>query len=94
MKTLIIGLLAGGALLASAGVANATPQEDAVVQQIADAGYQLDARAVVSNAYKVCSQLARGYTEQHIVDLITPALNNDRVEAQTFFNISRANLCP
>ena len=38
MKTLIIGLVAGGALLASTGVANATPQEDAVIQQLADAG--------------------------------------------------------
>ena len=94
MKTLIIGLLAGGAVLASGGIANATPQEDAVVQQIADAGYQLDGQAVVFNAHKVCSQLARGDAESVIVDRITPAVNNDRVEAQTFFDISRRNICP
>jgi len=94
MKTLIIGLLAGGAVLASGGIANATPQEDALVQQIADAGYQLDPAAMVFNAHKVCDQLARGDAESVIVDRITPAVGNDRVEAQTFFDVSRRNICP
>ena len=86
--------VAGTTALGLAATASATPQEDAVVQQMNDAGYHLDAQAEVHNAHKVCDQLGRGYPEPHVVDLITPALNNDRAEAQAFFNISRANLCP
>ena len=59
MKTLIIGLLAGGAVLASAGIANATPQEDAVIQQLADAGYH-STPGMTQRAHKVCNRLARG----------------------------------
>jgi len=49
---------------------------------------------MVFNAHKVCDQLARGDAESVIVDRITPAVGNDRVEAQTFFDVSRRNICP
>jgi len=92
MKTLIIGLLAGGALLASAGVANATPQEDAVIQQLADAGYHYPP-AAISNAHKVCNRLAGGQSRDQVVGDIL-AIVGDPVEANTFFDVSQRNLCP
>jgi hypothetical protein len=94
MKTLIIGLAVGGALLASAGVASATPQEDAVVQQNAAAGYvYTDIPAMLVNANKVCKRFAVGQSRDQIVNDIVAVIGNP-AQANTFVDVAVVNLCP
>ncbi len=94
MKALIVSLVAGCAVLASAGVANATPQEDAVVQQTNAAGYHYNnIPAMLGNAHTVCDRLAVGQSRDQIVGDIAAQMG-DPAEANTFINIAVANLCP
>lgn len=94
MKTLIIGLLAGGAVLASAGIANATPQEDAVIAQLDGAGYHFNSiPGILKEAHKVCNRVAVGQSRDQIAGDLVAAIG-DPVKANTFVDISIANLCP
>ena len=89
---------AAAALAASAlglaAPASATPQEDAVVQQTAAAGYHYtNIPAMLGNAHKVCDRLAAGQSRDAIMGDIVAQVG-DPAEANTFVNVAVANLCP
>ena len=97
----VAGALTAGALLAPIGVAiavpgvaNATPQEDAVVQQTNAAGYHYsNIPAMLGNAHTVCDRLAVGQSRDQILGDVVAQMG-DPAEANTFVNIAVANLCP
>jgi predicted aconitase len=94
MKNIICAATLAASTLILAPIANATPEEDAVVQQTAAAGYHYtNIPAMLNNAHKVCDRLAAGQPREQILGDIAKQVG-DPAEADTFVNVSVANLCP
>lgn len=94
-KALTVALIGGAAALCFAGVANATPQEDAVVQQMEAAGYpHTPVAQVIDNAHNVCERVGRGTSKPEVAMQTVNELGIGMAEATLFVDVSVANLCP
>ena len=94
-KVITVALIGGAAALGFAGVANATPGEDAVVQQMESAGYpHTPVAQVIDNAHNVCERVGRGTPRPEVANQIVNEVGIGIAEATLFVDVSVANLCP
>jgi len=97
---LTIPVMAGAALVASAPVATASPQDDAYFAQLHAAGFTWPAKteeALIGEAHLVCYDLTWGWSPQQIADEIHANLDAKGVtllDAGTLTNAAHSAYCP
>jgi hypothetical protein len=97
---LTIPVMAGAALVSSAAIATATPQDDAYLAQLRAVGLSWPPNteeALIGEAHLVCYDLTWGWTPQQIADDINAHLNARGVTLQdvgTLVNAAHNTYCP
>ncbi|MGA8327992.1 MAG: DUF732 domain-containing protein [Mycobacterium sp.] len=100
LTTLAIFATAGAALIGSAGVANASPQDDAYLAALRGVGlsWTPDTQpGLITEAHDVCSNLTWGWTPQAIANNLEARLGAQGVtglEAATMVNAAHRIYCP
>jgi hypothetical protein len=100
LATLTVPVVAGAALVASAAVASANPQDDAYLAQLRAVGLTWPPQteeALIGEAHLVCYDLTWGWTPQQIADDIHAHLNARGVtllDVGTLVNAAHNTYCP
>jgi hypothetical protein len=100
LTRLAILATAGAALLSSAGVAHASPQDDAYLAALRGVGltWTPDTQAgLIQEAHDVCNNLTWGWTPQQIANDLEARLGAQGVsgaEAATMVNAAHRIYCP
>ena len=88
-------VIGGAAALGFAGVANATPEEDAVIATMEAAGFHhSDRQAEIANAHLVCTEVGSGKAKEDVAFAMGMATHIGPDEAILFVDTAIANLCP
>jgi len=97
---LAVPMMVAAALASSAGVAGATPQDDAYLAQLRAAGLTWPPKtdeALIAEAHDVCYDLTWGWTPQQIADDLQARLNAKGVSLAEFgslVNAAHSVYCP
>jgi Protein of unknown function (DUF732) len=97
---LAIPVMAGAALAGSAGIANATPQDDAYVAKLSAVGLTWPPNAeeaLIGEAHLICYDLTWGWSPQQIADDIHDHLNKRGVtllDVGTMVDAAHKIYCP
>ena len=100
LTTLAILATGGAALIGSAGVANASPQDDAYLAALRGVGLSWGPgtqAALIQEAHDVCYNLTWGWSPQQIANDLEARLNAQGVteaEAATMVNAAHRIYCP
>ncbi|WP_413540618.1 MULTISPECIES: DUF732 domain-containing protein [Mycobacterium avium complex (MAC)] len=93
-------LMIGAALVGGAGIAAATPQDDAYLAQLRAAGLTWPPKtdeALIAEAHDVCYDLTWGWTPQQIADDLHARLDNKGVtllDVGSLVNAAHNIYCP
>lgn len=100
-RVIIAGpILAAAALLSSAGIASATPQDDAYLAQLRAVGLTWPPKtdeALIAEAHDVCYDLTWGWTPQQIADDLHARLDTKGVtllDVGSLVNAAHSIYCP
>src|SRR6202044_790222 len=97
---LTIPVMAGAALALGAGIANATPQDDAYLAQLRNVGLTWPPQteeALIGEAHLICYDLVWGWTPQQIADEVHQHLDKRSVtlpDVGTMVNAAHSTYCP
>ena len=97
---LTIPVMAGAALALGAGIANATPQDDAYLAQLRAVGLTwppTTEEALIGEAHLICYDLTWGWTPQQIADEVHQHLDKRGVtllDIGTMVNAAHSTYCP
>jgi len=97
---LTIPMMAGAALVASAAIATANPDDDAYLAQLRAAGLTWPPNtehALIAEAHDVCYDLTWGWTPQQIADDLHAELakkNITLLETDSLVNAAHRTYCP
>ncbi len=101
LARLTIPMMAGAALISSAGIASATtPADDAYLAQLRAVGLTWPAgadEALIGEAHLICYDLTWGWTPQEIADDVHARLDNKGVtllDVGTMVNAAHSTYCP
>jgi hypothetical protein len=100
LARVVIPVMAGAALVSSAGIASATPADDAYLAQLRAVGLTWPPNteeALIGEAHLICYDLTWGWTPQEIADDIKPRLQNKGVtllDVGTMVNAAHSTYCP
>jgi Protein of unknown function (DUF732) len=101
LARLAIPMLAGAALISSAGIASATtPADDAYLAQLRAVGLTWPPNteeALIGEAHLICYDLTWGWTPQEIADDVHSRLDNKGVtllDVGTMVNAAHSTYCP
>jgi hypothetical protein len=100
LARLVIPMMAGAALVSSAGIASATPADDAYLAQLRAVGLTWPPNteeALIGEAHLICYDLTWGWTPQQIADDIHPRLQQKGVtllDVGTMVNAAHSTYCP
>ena len=100
LARLIFPMMAGAALVSSAAIASATPQDDAYLAQLRAVGLTWPPRtehALIAEAHLICYSLEWDWTPQQIADEIHARLDNKGVtllDVGTMVNAAHNIYCP
>jgi thiamine pyrophosphate-dependent acetolactate synthase large subunit-like protein len=95
-----IPIIASAALVSSAAVANASPTDDAYLNELRGAGLTWpagDDDAMIGVAYLICQDLDLNWTPQHIANSIHANLDPDNIHVNdvgSMVNIAHQTYCP
>lgn len=95
-----VPILAAAALLSSAGIASATPQDDAYLAQLRAVGLTWPPKtdeALIAEAHDVCYDLTWGWTPQQIADDLHARLDTKGVtllDVGSLVNAAHSIYCP
>jgi hypothetical protein len=98
--TLAVAAIGGAALIGSAGVANASPQDDAYLAALRGVGLHWTPGTqpgLIQEAHDVCYNLTWGWTPQRIANDLEARLGGQGVtgaEAATMVNAAHRIYCP
>jgi hypothetical protein len=100
LARITIPMIAGAALVSSAAIATANPDDDAYLAQLRAAGLNPPPNAdhlLIAEAHFVCYDLTWGWTPQQIADEINASLSAKGVtllDAGTIVNTAHNTYCP
>ncbi|KBZ62195.1 DUF732 domain-containing protein [Mycobacterium colombiense] len=95
-----VPIMAAAALLSSAGIASATPQDDAYLAQLRAVGLTWPPKtdeALIAEAHDVCYDLTWGWTPQQIADDLHARLDTKGVtllDVGSLVNAAHSIYCP
>ena len=100
LAALTMPLMAGAALMSSAAIANASPDDDAYLAALRAAGISWQPRteeALIAQAHLICYQLNSGRTPQQVADDIHASLNAKTLswlDIGAMVNAAHSTYCP